>query len=197
MRPDILQHLRLRLGIGMNPIRLHPLAVGCNTLEKKGRQRHLLLGRDIPVDAPEPFGVGFAIVRRKLHTDQQNPRMAGLRFRDHRADVMFHLIERETAQAVVTTEFDDNYGGLVLGKQLGQAGEATGRGVTTDAGVDDPVILVFPREPLSEQSNPAGLYVHAVCRAQTVAHDEQCVRHARQRNQPDQQQHDKNDTAHV
>ncbi len=197
MRPDILQHFLLRLGVGMNPVRLHELAVGRNTLENEGHQRHPLLGRDFPVDALEPFSVAFAIVRRKPHTDQQDPRMAGLSFRDHRADVMFHLIEREAAQAVVTAEFDDDYRGLMLGEQPGQAGEAAGRGVATDAGVDDPVIVVFPLEPFSELRNPAGLYVHAVSRAQTVTDDEQCARRGRQWNQPDQQQHGKKDTTHV
>ena len=60
MRPDILQHLLLRLRVGMDSVRLHERRVGGNAVEKKRRQAHLLFGRDFPVNAPEPFRIVIA-----------------------------------------------------------------------------------------------------------------------------------------
>src|SRR3972149_4951653 len=76
--PYVLQQYRLRRRGRMHIVRLKQLAPPVRALEHEGNERRLVLAREIGVDLRELPRIGFAVIGRHAHADEQNPGLGPL-----------------------------------------------------------------------------------------------------------------------
>ena len=81
----------------------------------------------------ELFCVGPAVVGRNAHLGQDNRGTNRLALFNHGGQVLTGHLDRQSAQPVVTPEFQQNHSRLVLFKQPGKARQTTLGGVAGDA----------------------------------------------------------------
>ncbi len=162
MRPDILQHLLLRFRVGMDSVRLHERRVGGNAVEKKRRQTHLLFGRDFPVNTPEPFGIVIAIIGRKPIPTSSTRACRALAFVTIAVMLCFIWSSVSPRRPSLPPSSMMTIAGWCAARSLGKRAGTVRRGVATDAGVDDLVIVLLPIKALAQQRHPAGAHVHAI-----------------------------------
>jgi hypothetical protein len=87
---------------------------------------------------------------------------------DDRREVRLHLRDRQSAQAVVRAELEDDDGRPGLRERLGDARRAACRSFAADARIDHGIILVSLFQPLAEQGHPARVAGNAVGGGQAV-----------------------------
>ena len=121
----------------MNAVLLHPLWLQINLLHKKGQQRQRKLFRQPGIDIAEGFRVATAIVRRQADLHQQRLRARGLYLADDLPQVLLQLLRRKTAQAVVSSQFNQHPTWLMLLQQGRQASQSLRRRIAAYATVND------------------------------------------------------------
>ena len=59
--------------VGMDPVGLIESGLAGHAFQQKGHQRHLTLAGKVSVKLLESLAIGFSVVRRQLHADEQDP----------------------------------------------------------------------------------------------------------------------------
>ena len=120
-------------------------------------------------DFLEALVVGKSKVGRHAYSDQQHGNSARLRHFNHLPQVIGALAEFKAAQAVVSAEFDDLVGGIVLFEQGGQALDTAEGGLAADAGIDHACLWEIRPHVNAEQMRPTLVDLNIVSGTQTVA----------------------------
>jgi len=168
---------RLCLQFGMYAIALHEFRLCTNTAHHLWQQGQVELTRQVAVDSAKTFRVERTVIGWQLDADQHHLRTALPDVADHGRQVLFHFLQRQTTQAVVTTQFQDYDGRLVPRQHLWQSGPAGRRGVSADTCIDNRERQLFVVDALLQQRHPAPVDRHAVGGAEAVTdnHDGFCI----------------------
>src|SRR5689334_8375167 len=157
----------------MDAVCLHELGIQRHLVEQKRHERELILLRQRCEHVTELLSVSRAVVRRYHHADEYYARAGLLHKLDDALEVLLAGREWQPAQAVVSTELDDDDARLVRFEHMRQPCEPALRRFTAYAGVDDAVFVPLGGESLLEQAYPTFLDLQAVAGAQAVAeHDD-------------------------
>ena len=152
----------------MNAVRLHEFFVQCDAFHEELDPRDLECGCDVAEYAVEHLDVTLAVVRRNLDTEQDDGR-PGFRGRlDDVLEIAFHPGRRNTAQAVIATQCQDNQ---VRAESLdGRADPrraAFGR-IAADTGVDHTMFVPLLPQAGLQQSGPGLVHLYAEAGTQAV-----------------------------
>jgi hypothetical protein len=143
LRPNILEYLRLGSGGRVDVVGLHPLAALGNSLQQVGNERHAVALGNVRERCLEFADVAWTIVWGHPHAGQQDTGAAAFRGLDDSRQVGFQLGSRQTPQAVVAAERDDDDGRPRALQRLADTRRpATGR-FARNAGVHDAIIEPF------------------------------------------------------
>lgn len=86
----------------------------------------------------EASGIGRTVIGRQAHADQHYFDVAVSGLGDDMIEVVVHVLEWQTAQAVVPAQFHDEDIRVMPVQQWRNAVASPGGGFSADAGVDDP-----------------------------------------------------------
>src|SRR4051812_27079738 len=156
----------------MNAIALVERRIAGDLCEQERKKRHLVLFREIGKRLTKRYDVLGTEVRRRFHAGQQHRDVPGLRALDDRGEVLLHLRDRQSAQAVVRAKFEDEntYVGLI--ERPVETLQAGRRGVARDTRVDDVQWIVGVVELLLQQRGIRLRLLHAQARRQAVTEDD-------------------------
>ncbi len=138
--PHVLHHDSLRLGAGMEVVRLKHFPFVRNAFEEQRHEKYALVARHFAERRAKLVDVLRAVVRGEQHADEDHARAPALRRLDDGSQIGLHLRDRQAAQAVVRAELDDHDRGPGLGERSADARCAAGRGFAADARVDHGII---------------------------------------------------------
>ncbi len=155
----------------MNLVRLHLRGVERHAVHEEWYECCVERVREIGVHIREPVGVALAVVWRHRHAGDDDPCPGGFRQLDHLRHVAADHHDWRTAQAVVATEFDEDYLGPMYVECPRQAAQAATGGVAADAGIDDGVSVTFCGQPLLQERDPGFARIEAETGAEAVADD--------------------------
>ena len=128
-----------------------------------------MLVRQLLVDGGEALGVAGAVVGWQAHAEQQHRGPLLPAAVDQRVQVALYQLQRQPAQAVIGTQFDDAVVRLVALQQAVQAAAGGAGGGAADAGIDHGVVVADTMQALLQQFDPALAGGHAVAGAEAVA----------------------------
>ena len=113
-----------------------------DALQQKRQQRDLVSFRQSGKYVLELRDVGFAVIGRQLHADQQDFGFSLFDLRENIVQVAFDIRRAEAAQAVIRAEFYDDDSRTILFQQLGKPLTPAQRSFSADAGIDDVEFIV-------------------------------------------------------
>ena len=172
-RPDVIQQLRLGVGVGVQAVGLEHFPVCGETFEKEGNQGGSVLLGQLRKELAELSRILHAVVGGKLHAYQHCPGPSGAAGFEHGLQVGAGGAQGQTPQAVISAQLDHHHrrpvglqgGGDAVGASLG--------GFAADAGVDHLPTGLFLRQLDFQQAYPIFARGEAVARREAVAEHQQ------------------------
>ncbi len=171
-RPHILQDDRLRLRGGMEIVVEKTVPLAVDAFQQERHERGFVPFRQRCVRLFEFARVLRAVVGGHLHSHQQYAGTGLLRRADDDGEVVAHLRHRQSPQAVVGPEDENDDPGPMPRERGRDARGAAAGGLAADARVHHGIIEVFLPQPLLEQCDPALFLGDAGRRRETVPVDE-------------------------
>ena len=135
---------------------------------KNGTRGSRCLPASSPIQGVEVPGVGRAVVRGDAHADQQHAGAGLARQLDQRLEIAPHVRDRQSTQAVVATQLDDDDRRPVPLQRPRQPRQRAAGGLAARAGVDHPVPVPFGLQTALQQGHPPLFEPDPVGRAQAV-----------------------------
>jgi hypothetical protein len=80
-----------------------------DTLEQEWNESHLVSLREICIDLAKRRRVVDAIVRRRFHARKYDRDAARLGAIEYRGEILFKIVDRQSAQSVIRAERDDQH----------------------------------------------------------------------------------------
>ena len=105
-------------------------------VEQERNQQHMLLACDVGKRAAIRLHVLGTVVGRRLHAGEDDDDVPFLGALDDRREVLLHLVDRETAQAVVGAERHDEDANVALERPV-ETAQAASRRLTRHSGIHD------------------------------------------------------------
>ncbi len=102
------------------------------------------------IDILEVAGIGRAVIGRQAHAEQYYLDIAVQRCSDDMIEIVVHLRERQSAQAIVPTQFHDEDIWVMTLQQRDDPAASAGGGFTADAGIDGLTGGALPLQALFE-----------------------------------------------
>jgi hypothetical protein len=103
--------------------------------EERRHERDLVLAGELRKDRDEILEIAVPGIGRSLEAREEDPDTSSLRPRDDIGKVLLHLARRETAEAVVRTEGEDQDVDLTALEDPVEPSHSPGAGVSRDPGV--------------------------------------------------------------
>ena len=120
----------------------------------------------------ELAGIGWAVIRRNPHPDQQDRGPRLLRREHDGFEVATDVGDRQATQAIVAAQFDDDDRRSMRGQGPGQPGQGAAGRLAARTGIDDMVTVPFGAQPSLQQGHPALFDPDSVPRTEAVAQDQ-------------------------
>jgi len=156
----------------MQTVILNVFRFSGHTLQQKRRERRAGSGGHAIVNSLKLFVVCRTVVRRQTHTHEQYTRTVRVYFFDDRDEIASHLLQRQTAQAIVGAKFHHDNARSMRYQHWCQAVETSAACFAAGARVNDAIRITLVAQALGEQVDPATLQRNAVGRAQAIPQDE-------------------------
>lgn len=135
-------------GIRVQPIVEEMRAAVIETFEQERHQRGLMFPRELLEYTREAAGICRSVIRWQLHAGEQHDGITRLNSPDDVGKISLDAIERQSAQAVIGAEFDDDDVGAVSFECGIEAGQAATGGFPADTDVDHSMRIAVAYEPL-------------------------------------------------
>ena len=155
----------------MYALTLHQIFVECDALHKELDPRNIVLACQVAEDFLKRFAVASAIVGWNPNSEHHNGRAGCFALQDNILEIVLHSACRNTPEAVITAELQNDQGRVECLQSLIDSCRTTLGCFTANAGVNHAMFVPLIFEPQLQQCRPGLVNVYTVTGAQAVTDD--------------------------